>query len=287
MMQQANRTFALITACISCTALCTTTLTCPDVTYLGGSAQLSCSTSSPYNILQYRGPNGSIAPQCHANMSLCSPVEGFNGIIINTTHTILKILKVQSRHEGLWTCLTGNTGGSASCELRVKNKGPAAGNETGTSWITILAVVVPLIVILIGVIVAACVLKRRKQQSNSEKVRSDQISREEIEPTYDTIPEPKHDTVTDPVSEQSEAMESSNPTQATGDVSPYACVDIVSKPITTVQNLVSVSNRVNNSETEQVINRSDSMKNDESEKKVDEMYATVNKRKDRDKKGRC
>ncbi|XP_067660760.1 uncharacterized protein [Haliotis asinina] len=201
-------------------------------------------------------------------------VAGFNGSILNSTHINLKILKVESTHAGLWTCEDASGGGSASCELRVKKTGPAGAHKPGISWVTILAAVVALIVIVIPVFVTVCVWKTRKKQSNKEG-RSDQTSRENYEPTYDTIADPDND--------PNEAT-LSNPPHVTEAVGAYASVDIVPEAINTVQNYVSVSNRVKASGIEHVMKRSESLKNDESEKKAVEMYATVNKKKDRDKK---
>ncbi|XP_048242938.1 uncharacterized protein LOC125375930 [Haliotis rufescens] len=98
---------------------CTVRLLCPDISYLGVAAQLTCLSSEPFTNHIYAGPENLKAPTCEASLSGCTTVKGFNASIINATHTDLRIVNVEQPHAGTWTCEDGATRESASCNLQV------------------------------------------------------------------------------------------------------------------------------------------------------------------------
>ncbi|XP_071094566.1 uncharacterized protein [Haliotis cracherodii] len=97
----------------------TVRLLCPDISYLGVSAQLTCLTSEPFTNHIYAGPGNLKAPTCETSLSGCTTVKGFNASIINATHTDLRIVNVEQPHAGTWTCEDGASSESASCNLQV------------------------------------------------------------------------------------------------------------------------------------------------------------------------
>ncbi|XP_071095608.1 uncharacterized protein [Haliotis cracherodii] len=93
----------------------TAVINCPDIAYLGTSAQITCSTSDNFKNIIYNCPCG-VAPQCPA-VPGCTKVPGYNASIINKTQTELTIISVQPKHAGNWSCSDGGDVGKAFCHL--------------------------------------------------------------------------------------------------------------------------------------------------------------------------
>ncbi|XP_071095015.1 uncharacterized protein [Haliotis cracherodii] len=94
----------------------TAVIHCPDIAYLGTSAQITCSTSDEFNNTIYTCPCGA-APHCP--VSGCFNVTGYNASIVNQTQTELTIISVQPRHSGNWSCADGGDVGTTFCLLVV------------------------------------------------------------------------------------------------------------------------------------------------------------------------
>ncbi|XP_071095016.1 uncharacterized protein [Haliotis cracherodii] len=94
----------------------TAAINCPDIAYLGTSAQITCSTTVVFNNTIYNCPCG-VAPQCP--VSGCTNVSGQSARIVNDTQTELTIISVQPRHSGNWSCVdgSGEVDGAAFCHL--------------------------------------------------------------------------------------------------------------------------------------------------------------------------
>ncbi|XP_046377390.2 uncharacterized protein LOC124149694 [Haliotis rufescens] len=166
MMQSINRTTFIIIVSLAQTALSTPQLSCPDISYPGVFARLTCYTTTHYSILQYSGPDGIIAPQCVANWSSCTNVEGYNASIINTTHTELGILSINPTHTGLWTCAAPGDDGNSSCELHVKMT--ADKDASISTSITTVAIVAGSVAVAI-IVVLVIFLVRMKQSKRTEQ----------------------------------------------------------------------------------------------------------------------
>ncbi|XP_048242929.1 uncharacterized protein LOC125375922 [Haliotis rufescens] len=94
----------------------TAVIHCPDIAYLGTSAQITCSTSDNFTNTIYKCPCG-VAPQCP--VSYCTNVSGQSANIVNQTQTELTIISVQPRHSGNWSCADGGDVGTTFCLLVV------------------------------------------------------------------------------------------------------------------------------------------------------------------------
>ncbi|XP_071094554.1 uncharacterized protein [Haliotis cracherodii] len=94
----------------------TTVIHCPDVAYLGTSAQITCSTAVNFNNTIYNCPCGAAQ---HCPWTGCTNISGYNASIINQKQTELTIISVQPQHAGNWSCHDGGDGGNTSCRLVV------------------------------------------------------------------------------------------------------------------------------------------------------------------------
>ncbi|XP_048242987.1 uncharacterized protein LOC124127096 [Haliotis rufescens] len=94
----------------------TAVIHCPDIAYLGTSAQITCSTPGNFTNTIYYCPCG-VAPQCQ--VSGCTKVSGYNACIINQTQTEITIISVQPKHAGNWSCTDGGDVGTRFCHLVV------------------------------------------------------------------------------------------------------------------------------------------------------------------------
>ncbi|XP_071094548.1 uncharacterized protein [Haliotis cracherodii] len=95
----------------------TAVIHCPDIAYLGTSAQITCSTPVVFNNTIYNGPYGP-APQCPAEFD-CTKVSGYSASTINQTRTELTIISVEPKHAGNWTCVDKGDNGTTFCYLAV------------------------------------------------------------------------------------------------------------------------------------------------------------------------
>ncbi|XP_071095604.1 uncharacterized protein [Haliotis cracherodii] len=95
----------------------TPVINCPDIAYLGTSAQITCSTPVNFNNTIYFCPCG-VAPQCPA-VPGCTIVPGYNASIINQKQTEITIISVQPHHAGNWSCSDMGDVGTTFCHLVV------------------------------------------------------------------------------------------------------------------------------------------------------------------------
>ncbi|XP_071095411.1 uncharacterized protein [Haliotis cracherodii] len=95
----------------------TAVIHCPDIAYLGTSAQITCSTPGNFTYTIYNCPC-EVAPQCPAVQG-CTNLTGYNASIINQTQTEITIISVQPKHAGNWSCTDRGDVGTRFCHLVV------------------------------------------------------------------------------------------------------------------------------------------------------------------------
>ncbi|XP_046555315.1 uncharacterized protein LOC124264613 [Haliotis rubra] len=102
----------------------TTSINCPDISYLGVPTDITCITSVPFTTVEYRRPSQVIFPQCSAPSLSCTSVEGYTASLHNNTYTTLTVRNVQPQHDGQWTCAVAGAAeisSEASCSLFIAN----------------------------------------------------------------------------------------------------------------------------------------------------------------------
>ncbi|XP_067676925.1 uncharacterized protein [Haliotis asinina] len=106
-----HKTFLLLTQSLCVSAV----LICSHSNYLGSSGQLICVGASLLHV--YNNPSGISVAECNLSNGSCK-TQNVSASVINSTHSVLNISRVETTDAGEWFCTTGIDGGG-NCILTV------------------------------------------------------------------------------------------------------------------------------------------------------------------------